>query len=135
MGYQHPYDHKGVDWCVNEARALLGEPDLLPGNLGRVREFLDDYDRAWPEAQRRYSDMAGRWNRFKGDAEGAGRNVFESEGCGPLVDRIRELADEPHLTGQQKEKVERIVQGWDAHQKALSRSKQKSRGGGFEMDF
>ena len=134
-GYRdrHPYDLKGIGWCVKEARALLGEPDLLPGNLGRVREFLDDYDRAWPEAQRRYSDMAGRWNRFKGDAEREGRNVFESEGCGPLVDRIRELADGPHLTGQQKEKVERIVKGWDAHQKELARSKQKSRGGGFGM--
>ncbi len=107
----------------------------MPGNHERIRKFLDDYDRAWPEAQKRYSDMAGQWGLLRDNARKEGRKVFDMDGCGPLVDRMRDLADERHLTKEQKGKIARVVMKWDDHQKEVARSKSMSRGGGFEMDF
>ena len=103
---------KGLRALLARAEAAARDPKLG----GEVRARLDgaiDNARKRADAHGEFRKWHREWNAFVRPIEAAKRPVFADKGCKPLVERARELKQNPHIGAAAKEVLELTVRRHD----------------------
>lgn len=105
-------DDKGLRALLARAEAAARDPKLG----SEARERLDgaiDNARKRADAHREFRKWRRDWNAFVKPIEAEKRPVFADRGCKPLVERARELKEDPHIGAAAKEVLELNVRRYD----------------------
>ena len=103
---------KGLRALLARAEAAARDPKLA----GEARARLDgaiDNARKRADAHRDFQKWRRDWNAFVRPIEAKGLPVFADRGCKPLVERARELKQNPHIGAAAKEALELNVRRHD----------------------
>ncbi|MCY3672993.1 MAG: hypothetical protein OXH14_18185, partial [Alphaproteobacteria bacterium] len=108
---------KGLRALLARAEAAARDPKLAAEASARLDGAIDNA-RKRADAHRDFQKWRRDWNAFVRPIEAAKRPVFADRGCKPLVERARELKQNPHIGAAAKEVLELTVRRHDIERPA-----------------